>query len=76
MKKHMHGFLVVFLCALLAFTVYVLLDTFVIVRRIETADELQTMDETVTDTATFSQLSVSTQAAVTEPKPRCSRSYP
>ena len=67
MKKHMHGFLVVFLCALLAFTVYVLLDTFVIVRRIETADELQTMDETVTDTATFSQLSVSTQAAVTEP---------
>ena len=67
MKKHMHGFLIVFLCALLAFTVYVLLDTFVIVRRIETADELQTMDETVTDTATFSQLSVSTQAAVTEP---------
>ena len=67
MKKHMHGFLVVFLCALLAFTVYVLLDTFVIVRRIETADELQTMDETVTETATFSQLSVSTQAAVTEP---------
>ena len=37
MRKSGHVFLTVFLCALLAFTAYVLLDTFVIVRRIDTA---------------------------------------
>ncbi|MBQ4296775.1 MAG: phosphodiester glycosidase family protein, partial [Clostridia bacterium] len=39
MRKDHHVFLGVFLCALLLFTVYVLLDTFVIVRRLETAAE-------------------------------------
>ena len=39
MRKDHHVFLSVFLCALLVFTVYVLLDTFVIERRLETAAE-------------------------------------
>lgn len=39
MKQRPHGFFAVFLCVLLGFTAYVLLDTFVIVRRIETVAE-------------------------------------
>ena len=45
MGKTGHGFFVAFLVALLVFTVYVLLDTFVIVRRIETASEPQNVFE-------------------------------
>ncbi|MBQ3481588.1 MAG: phosphodiester glycosidase family protein [Oscillospiraceae bacterium] len=47
MRKDHHVFLRVFLCALLLFTVYVLLDTFVIERRIETAAEPQTASAAV-----------------------------
>lgn len=43
MRKDHHVFLSVFLCALLIFTVYVLLDTFVIERRLETAAAPQTV---------------------------------
>ena len=42
MRKKHHVFLPAFLCALLLFTVYVLLDTFVIERRLEAAAEPQT----------------------------------
>ena len=45
MGKTRHVFFVAFLVALLVFTVYVLLDTFVIVRRIETASEPQNVFE-------------------------------
>ena len=56
MRDHAHGFLPAFLCALLVFTVFVLLDTFVIVRKIETVDEPQALSEAVPETATLSQL--------------------
>jgi exopolysaccharide biosynthesis protein len=62
-------FLRVFLCALLIFTVYVLLDTFVIVRRLEPAAEPQTTsaqtagaeETTAADTPIVTQLSVPAQ---------------
>ena len=71
MKKNRHVFLSVFLCALLAFTAYVLLDTFVIVRRIETAAEPQAVSARVdsqTDTPAAAQLAAPAEennAAVT-----------
>ncbi len=49
MKKRGHVLLGGFLCLLLAFTVYVLLDTFVIVRKIETAAEPQSQRETLAE---------------------------
>ena len=44
MRKDHHVFMGVFLCALLIFTVYVLLDTFVIERRLDTAAKPQTVN--------------------------------
>ncbi len=44
MRKKHHVFLSVFLCALLLFSVYVLLDTFVIERRMEVVTEPQTVN--------------------------------
>ncbi len=61
MKNRAHGFLILFLCALLVFTVYVLLDAFVIVRRIETIDEPQTVCETSSETPCLDQLAASAQ---------------
>lgn len=65
MKNRKRVFLPVFLCALLLFAVYVLLDTFVIERRLETAAEPQTVSaqrggETET---TVSDMPVSLQLA-------------
>ena len=45
MRKNHHVFRSAFLCALTVFSVYVLLDTFVIVRRIETSAEARTDSE-------------------------------
>ena len=45
MRKNHHVFRRAFLCALTVFSVYVLLDTFVIVRRIETSAEARTDSE-------------------------------
>ena len=63
MKKHARIFLPAFLCVLLVFTTYVLLDTFVIVRRIGTAAETQTqtVSETLIGTENLSQLVSSSQ---------------
>ena len=61
MKKHAHVFLPVFLCALLVFTACVLLDTFVIERRIKTVSEPQTVSEAAAETTSFTQLAASTQ---------------
>ena len=61
MKAHPHAFLSLFLCALLAFTAYVLLDTFVIVRKLETVDDPQTMNAAVAETPCLTQLAASTQ---------------
>jgi exopolysaccharide biosynthesis protein len=61
MRRHANGFLIFFLCALLVFTAYVLLDTFVIVRRIETVSEPQTVCETAAETPSLTQLAASTQ---------------
>ena len=47
MRKKHHVFLSVFLCALLLFSVYVLLDTFVIERRMEVVTEPQTVSTQV-----------------------------
>ena len=44
MRKDHHVFMGVFLCALLIFTVYVLFDTFVIERRLDTAAKPQTVN--------------------------------
>ena len=65
MKNRKRVFLPAFLCALLLFAVYVLLDTFVIERRLETAAEPQTVSaqrggETET---TVSDMPVSLQLA-------------
>ena len=49
MRKKHHVFLPAFLCALLLFTVYVLLDTFVIERRLEAVTEPQTVSAPVED---------------------------
>ena len=49
------AFLPVFLCILLIFTVYVLLDTFVIERRIQVATEPQVMSEAASHEAEFTQ---------------------
>ena len=49
MKKNVQVLSVVFLCLLLAFTVYSLLDTFVIVRKMETADEAQTTSSLIVE---------------------------
>ncbi len=67
MSKRKSSFLPVFLCALFLFTVYVLLDTFVIVRRLKGA-----VPQGVSETAVFSsepmQLSISPKASgVSEP---------
>ena len=51
MKRNGHGFLITALCVLLAFSAYVLLDSFVIVRRLEAAAAPQTVSETVDQTA-------------------------
>ncbi len=51
MKRKRNVFLCVFLGALLLFTVYVLLDTFVIVRRLETAAEAQPISKQSMDEA-------------------------
>lgn len=56
MRKNHHVFLSAFLCSLLLFTVYVLLDTFVIERRFESMSEPQPLstqidDETETTTS-------------------------
>ena len=61
MKRHVNGFLIIFLCMLLFFTAFVLLDTFVIVRRIETVSEPQTVSKTVAETPCLTQLAASTQ---------------
>ena len=69
MRRKSPVFLRVFLCALLIFTVYVLLDTFVIVRRLEPAAEPQTSsaqtagaeETTAADTPIVTQLSVPAQ---------------
>lgn len=61
MRHHANGFLILFLCALLGFTAYVLLDTFIIVRRIETVSEPQTVCETEAETPSLTQLAASTQ---------------
>ena len=61
MKRYPSVFLSVFFCALLVYTAFVLLDTFVIVRRIETVSEPQTVSETVAGTPCLTQLSTSTQ---------------
>lgn len=49
MRKKHHVFLPAFLCALLLFTVYVLLDTFVIERRLEAVTGPQTVSAPVED---------------------------
>lgn len=49
MRKKHHVFLPAVLCALLLFTVYVLLDTFVIERRLEAVTEPQTVSAPVED---------------------------
>ena len=49
MRKKHHMFLPAFLCALLLFTVYVLLDTFVIERRLEAVTGPQTVSAPVED---------------------------
>ena len=67
MRKKHHVFLPAFLCALLLFTVYVLLDTFVIERRLEAATEPQTVsaqpdgetETTVSDTPVALRLAAS-----------------
>ena len=61
MKRNANGFLIIFFCALLIFTAYVLLDTFVIVRRLETVSEPQTVSETVSETPCLTQLAASRQ---------------
>ena len=61
MKRQANGFLIVFLCALLIFTAYVLLDTFVIVRRIETVSEPQTVGAASSEAPCVTQLSASQQ---------------
>ena len=75
MKNRNRVFLPAFLCALLLFTVYVLLDTFVIERRLETAARPQTVSAQVgggMDTPVALQLaaspeeSVSVEAVITE----------
>lgn len=74
MRKNHHVFLSAFLCALLVFTVYVLLDTFVIERRMEVVTEPQTVNAqlggetgtTVSDTPVSLQLAAS-QEETAEP---------
>ena len=74
MRKNHHVFLSAFLCALLVFTVYVLLDTFVIERRMEVVTEPQTVNTqrggetgtTVSDTPVSLQLAAS-QEETAEP---------
>ena len=61
MEKNRHVFLKTFLCGLLVFTVFVLLDTFVIAYRFETAAEPQMTSEKVLDTPNLSKLAASTQ---------------
>ena len=61
MRKKKRVFLPAFLCALLLFAAYVLLDTFVIERRIMTAAEPQALSGTVTNESGLAQLSVSPQ---------------
>ena len=61
MRKKKRVFLPAFLCALLLFTAYVLLDAFVIERRIMTAAEPQALSGTVTNESGLAQLSFSPQ---------------
>ena len=61
MRKNRHVFLSVFLCALLLFTVYVLLDTFVIERRIRSAADSLGGSWTVLNEPEPAQLSVPSQ---------------
>lgn len=60
MRRNGHVFPAAFLCVLLAFTAYVLLDTFVIVRRLETA-AAQTAGTAGTERAAASQLAAAPQ---------------
>ena len=73
MRKNHHVFRRAFLCALTVFSVYVLLDTFVIVRRIETSAEARTDSEPAGYTQTgqaavTAQLSAAAEAAP-DPEP-------
>ena len=63
MTKKKSVFLPAFLCALLLFTVYVLLDTFVIERRIEAAVEPQGVSPAAVNVSNPTQLSISPQAS-------------
>ncbi|MBR7189950.1 MAG: phosphodiester glycosidase family protein, partial [Oscillospiraceae bacterium] len=73
MRKNHHVFRSAFLCALTVFSVYVLLDTFVIVRRIETSAEARTDSEPAGyaqtgQAAVTAQLSAAAEAAP-DPEP-------
>ncbi len=58
MRRIGHCFLPVFLCALLAFTGYVLLDTFVLVRKIEVVQTPEAGSESVSEALDVPQLQV------------------
>ena len=68
MRIRKHVFLPVCLCVLLIFTVYVLLDTFVIERRVEATAEPQGVSEDVLNESALTQLSVPPQeSSASEP---------
>ncbi len=75
MRINAKRLLAVFLCALLAFTAYVLLDTFVIVRRMETAEEPRTGSEAVPEPAAYSQLVSSVRESGAAQPARTENSY-
>ena len=66
MRRFPSVFLSLFFCALLIFTAYVLLDTFVIVRKIETVSEPQAVSETAAGTPCLTQLAASQQESSAE----------
>ncbi len=66
MRKNHHVFRRAFLCALTVFSVYVLLDTFVIVRRIETSAEARTDSEPAGYTQTGQAAETSLLSAAAE----------
>ena len=66
MRRYPSVFLSLFFCALLIFTAYVLLDTFVIVRKIETVSEPQAVSETSAGTPCLTQLAASQQESSAE----------
>jgi exopolysaccharide biosynthesis protein len=69
MRKNHHVFRRAFLCALTVFSVYVLLDTFVIVRRIETSAEARTDSEPAGYTQTGQAAVTSRLSAAAEATP-------